>query len=86
MSLSKLGLTCSDITDVIITHLHFDHTEGSTSIMDGKAVPTFQNARYYIQKKQWEIANNPSARDRASYMEENFMPLEKAGVASTCKG
>ena len=86
MSLSKLGLTCSDITDVIITHLHFDHTGGSTSIMDGKAVPTFQNARYYIQKKQWEIANNPSARDRASYMKENFIPLQKSKVLNLLDG
>ncbi len=86
MSLSKLGLTCSDITDVIITHLHFDHAGGSTSIIDGKAVPTFQNATYYIQKKQWEIANNPSVRDRASYMKENFMPLEEAGVLKLIDG
>jgi len=86
ISLSKLGVTRSDITDVIITHLHFDHAGGSTSIMDGKAVPTFQNAEYYIQKKQWEIANNPSARDRASYMEENFMPLEEAGVLNLIDG
>lgn len=85
-SLSKLGLTRNDITDVIITHLHFDHAEGSTSIMDGKAVPTFQNATYYIQKKQWEIANNPSVRDRASYMKENFMPLEEAGVLKLIDG
>ena len=86
ISLSKLGLSCSDITDVIITHLHFDHAGGSTSIIDGKAVPTFQNATYYIQKKQWEIANNPSVRDRASYMKENFMPLEEAGVLKLIDG
>lgn len=85
-SLSKLGLTCSDITDVIITHLHFDHTGGSTCIENNKAVPTFQNATYYIQKKQWEIANNPSVRDRASYMKENFMPLEEAGVLKLIDG
>ena len=80
ISLSMLGLTSSDITDVIITHLHFDHAGGSTSIVDGITVPTFQNAVYYIQKKQWELAKNPSPRDRASYMRENFIPLEEAGV------
>ena len=85
-SLSKLGLTRSDITDVIITHLHFDHTGGSTCFKNNKVVPTFQNATYYIQKKQWEIANNPSVRDRASYMKENFMPLEKAGVLKLIDG
>ena len=78
-SLSKHGLTRQDITDVIITHLHFDHAGGSTCIKNNKVVPTFQNATYYIQRKQWETANNPSVRDRASYMKENFMPLEEAG-------
>ncbi|MEA3428300.1 MAG: MBL fold metallo-hydrolase, partial [Thermodesulfobacteriota bacterium] len=85
-SLSKYGLTCNDITDVIITHLHFDHTGGSTSIMDGKTVPTFQNATYYIQRKQWGIANNPSVRDRASYMKENFIPLQKSKVLNLLDG
>lgn len=86
ISLSKLGLTCNDITDVIITHLHFDHAGGSTSIVDGKAVPTFQNARYYIQKKQWEIANNPCVRDTASYMKENFIPLQESKVLTLIDG
>lgn len=85
-SLSKYGLTRHDITDVIITHLHFDHTGGSTCIKNNRTVPTFQNATYYIQKKQWETANNPSVRDRASYMKENFMPLEEAGVLKLIDG
>jgi len=86
ISLSKFGLTCNDITDVIITHLHFDHAGGSTSIIDGKAIPTFQNAIYYIQKKQWEIANNPCVRDTASYMKENFIPLQKSKVLTLIDG
>ncbi len=85
-SLSKHGLTRQDITDVIITHLHFDHAGGSTCIKNNKVVPTFQNATYYIQRKQWETANNPSVRDRASYMKENFMPLEEAGVLKLIDG
>jgi len=85
-SLSKHGLTRQDITDVIITHLHFDHTGGSTCIKNNRTVPTFQNATYYIQKKQWETANNPSVRDRASYMKENFMPLKEAGVLKLIDG
>ena len=85
-SLSKHGLTRHDITDVIITHLHFDHTGGSTCIKNNRVVPTFQNATYYIQRKQWETANNLSVRDRASYMKENFMPLEEAGVLKLIDG
>lgn len=85
-ALSKYGLTSQDITDVIITHLHFDHTGGSTCIKNNRTVPTFQNATYYIQKKQWETANNPSVRDRASYMKENFMPLQEAGVLKLIDG
>jgi glyoxylase-like metal-dependent hydrolase (beta-lactamase superfamily II) len=86
MSLSMLGLTSGDITDVIITHLHFDHAGGSTSIVNGMTVPKFQNAEYYIQKKQWEVANSPSPRDRASYLKENFIPLEEAGVLTLVDG
>ncbi|MBW2567865.1 MAG: MBL fold metallo-hydrolase [Deltaproteobacteria bacterium] len=85
-SLSEHGLTRNDITDVILTHLHFDHTGGSTCIENNKVVPTFQNAAYYIQRKQWETANNPSVRNRASYMKENFVPLEEAGVLKLIDG
>ncbi len=85
-SLSKYGLSRGDITDVIITHLHFDHAGGSTFIKDGKAVPTFPNAIYYIQKDQWEEAINPTARNAASYMKENFMPLKESGVLKLIEG
>jgi glyoxylase-like metal-dependent hydrolase (beta-lactamase superfamily II) len=86
LSLAKHGLTCSDITDVIITHLHFDHTGGSTSIKNGKAVPTFPNATYYLQKEHWESAIKPNYRDAASYMKETFMPLEEYGVLKLIEG
>lgn len=73
--LAPLELTVNDITDVIITHLHFDHAGGSTTIVNGAAVPTFPNAVYHIQQAQWDLACNPSARDRSSYIPDNFMPL-----------
>lgn len=85
-SLSEYGLSRGDITDVIITHLHFDHAGGSTFIKDGKTVPTFPNAIYYIQKDQWEEAINPTARNAASYMKENFMPLKESGVLKLIEG
>jgi glyoxylase-like metal-dependent hydrolase (beta-lactamase superfamily II) len=78
-ALSVYGLTRRDITDVIISHLHFDHAGGSTLIKKGKAVPAFPNALYHVQKEQWETAINPSARDLASYRKDDFIPLLKQG-------
>ncbi|RLB76675.1 MAG: MBL fold metallo-hydrolase [Deltaproteobacteria bacterium] len=86
LALSKQGVTCDDITDVIITHLHFDHTGGSTSIIDGKLEPTFSNATYYLQKDQWEAALKPNIRDASSYIQENFMPLKESKVLKLLEG
>jgi len=79
-SLENLNVSRDDITDVILTHLHFDHVGGSTRYDEnGQAVPTFPKAKYYIQKKQLEWAKNPIEKDRASFLQENFVPLEKSG-------
>jgi glyoxylase-like metal-dependent hydrolase (beta-lactamase superfamily II) len=68
-SLEKLGIKTDDITDVILTHLHFDHAGGSTTIdPDGTLRPTFRKATYYIQKRNLELAMNPNEKDRASYL------------------
>ena len=79
-SLSNLKLKPEDITDIILTHLHFDHTGGSTKLENGKLTPAFPNARYYVQKKNYEWAANPSERDKGSYIKENFIPLRNSGV------
>jgi glyoxylase-like metal-dependent hydrolase (beta-lactamase superfamily II) len=79
-SLNNTGVNPEDITDIILTHLHFDHTGGSTKIENGKLVPAFPNAKYYVQKKNFDWAVNPSERDRGSYIKENFEPLAKEGV------
>lgn len=73
--LSLLGISADDVTDVIITHLHFDHCGGSTKVQNGSFVPTFPNAVFHLQKRQWEFALAPSMRDRSSYLEENYLPL-----------
>lgn len=65
-SLKKAGLSPAEITDVILTHLHFDHTGGSTTLVNGELVPTFPNARYYVQKKHWELAAQPTEKDRGA--------------------
>ena len=77
--LAQKGIRFEQITDVIITHLHFDHVGGATFLDNGQLKPTFPNARYYVQGEQWYWANNPSEKDRASYMPENFKPIEEAG-------
>ena len=80
------GLRTEDITDVILTHLHFDHTGGSTKNENGKLFPTFPNAKYFVQKKNFEWAMNPSDRDKGSYIKENFEPLVKEGVLNLVDG
>ncbi len=77
--LAEKGISFEQITDVIITHLHFDHVGGATMEENGVLKPTFPNATYYVQAEQWYWANHPSEKDRASYMPENFKPIEEAG-------
>ncbi len=78
-ALKEEGFKPGDITDVVLTHLHFDHTGGSTMLKDGEAVPTFPRANYYIGSDQWEHALNPNERDRASYFQWDFLPLMEYG-------
>ncbi len=80
-SLQKAGFTPEDITDVIITHLHFDHVGGAVKYdADNKLVPAFPNATYHISKAQWEWAEEGNRREKASFLPENYMPLKDAGV------
>jgi len=80
-TLEKLGYTKDDITDVIMTHLHFDHCGGSViRDEDGNLRPAFPNARYWTNRPHWEWAVNPNRRERASFLKENFLPLQEAGV------
>ena len=80
-SLGKINVYPKDITDVFLTHLHFDHVGGAVSLnKKSESIPTFINATYWSGKDQWESAKNPNARERASYLKENFIPLEDAGV------
>lgn len=79
-ALTEAGINPDEITDVILTHLHFDHTGGSTISEGGKLIPAFRNAKYYVQKKNFDWGVNPSDRDRGSYIKDNFEPLASEGV------
>lgn len=75
--LHRRGIEPEDIDKVINTHLHFDHCGGNTVKKGGKSVPTFPNAQYIIQKQEWYDATHPNERTKASYLRENFVPLEE---------
>ena len=74
------GVGCDDITIVINTHLHFDHAGGNTKLDDaGKATAAFPNARYLVSRAEYQHAEAPSERDRASYFADNWRPLKESG-------
>lgn len=73
--LNKKDIDPNEVTDVIVTHLHFDHIGGATYFDSGDLKLTFPNAIHHIQGEQWHWGTNPSEKDRASYMPENFMPI-----------
>ncbi len=85
-SLEGAGLTAEDITDVIITHLHFDHAGGATTRENGKLRPTFANARYHLQEANLKTASDPNDRERRSYLKENYLPLQEAGCLELKNG
>ena len=68
---------------MFLTHLHFDHAGGATKKVNGDVVPTFENATYYVQKRNLDWARNPTLKDRASYLPENFEVLLREGVLET---
>lgn len=85
-ALHNAGVNRDEITDVILTHLHFDHCGGSTVDKSGNPHPAFPNAKYYIQKRQLEHARERFERDSASYFPEDFEPLIRQGVAKVIDG
>lgn len=80
-SLAKYGFHRDDITDVFLTHLHFDHCGGSISYNNDrtKLEPAFKNAIYWCNEKHWEWAVNPNPREKASFLKENIMPIKESG-------
>lgn len=86
-SLSDIGLKREDITDVLLTHLHFDHAGGNTYYDEEHQLQiAFPNATYHVQKKHYEWALNPTERDKASFFPENYKILEDKKVLNFYNG
>jgi glyoxylase-like metal-dependent hydrolase (beta-lactamase superfamily II) len=84
-ALAAAGLKAADIDLVIASHLHFDHAGGFTVMDEGRLRPRFPRARYVIRRGEWEDATHPHERNRASYLEENLLPLQEANVIDFCE-
>jgi len=86
-SLADNGLAVGDIEIVLASHLHFDHVGGfTTRNSSGEIQPTFPNARYVVRTAEWEDATHPHERNRASYLQDDFVPLKAAGVLDLVAG
>lgn len=78
-SLARHGFHRNDITDVFLTHLHFDHCGGSIIRQGDKLVPAFKNATYWSNEKHWDWAVHPNDREKASFLKENILPIQESG-------
>lgn len=78
-SLANAGYSSDDITDMVLTHLHFDHCGGSITKNGEDYEPVFKNATYWISKPQWDWATQPNRREKASFLKENILPIENTG-------
>lgn len=78
-SLAAHGFQRSDITDVFLTHLHFDHCGGSIERQSERLVPAFTNATYWSNEKHWQWATQPNDREKASFLKENILPIQESG-------
>jgi glyoxylase-like metal-dependent hydrolase (beta-lactamase superfamily II) len=79
-SINNAGFSIDEITDVFLTHLHFDHCGGATVLNSNNvSVPLFKNAKYWSNKNHWDWATNPNSREKASFLKENLSPIEESG-------
>ncbi len=78
-SLAKHGFRREDITDVLLTHLHFDHCGGSIIRSGDQLAPAFKNAYYWSHSRHWKWATQPNAREKASFLSENILPIQDSG-------
>lgn len=79
-SLKSNGFNAADITDVFLTHLHFDHCGGAIIRNGNQLVPAFPNATYWSNEKHWVWATEPNEREKASFLKENILPIKESGL------
>jgi glyoxylase-like metal-dependent hydrolase (beta-lactamase superfamily II) len=84
-SLAAKGFSTDDITDVFLTHLHFDHVGGAIIRRAGQLLPAFKNAHYWSNEKHWDWAVHPNARESASFLKENILPIQESGQLNFIK-
>ena len=77
--LAEKGYSVADVTDVFLTHLHFDHCGGAVIRKDDKLLPAFPNATYWSNEQHWKWATEPNEREKASFLKENILPLQDSG-------
>ena len=85
-SLNEVGFTAEDITDVFCTHLHFDHIGGNTKMEYGKIVPSFPNAKYWMNQVNWDVANSPSEKDQGSFIQDDWAVLAENDMINFVNG
>ena len=78
-SLAKYGFIKDDVTDVFLTHLHFDHCGGSIKKEGEKMITAFKNATYWSNERHWKWATEPNDREKASFLKENILPIQESG-------
>jgi glyoxylase-like metal-dependent hydrolase (beta-lactamase superfamily II) len=78
-SLANYGFVTDDITDVFLTHLHFDHCGGSIKREGDQLVPAFKNASFWTNEQHWKTATTPNDREKASFLKENILPIQESG-------
>lgn len=78
-SLAAKGFSTDDITDVFLTHLHFDHVGGAVKRVGENLAPAFKNATYWSNPSHWDWAVNPNEREKASFLSENILPIQQSG-------
>lgn len=86
-SLNNHGFSVDDVTDMVLSHLHFDHCGGSIKWNEDKTKfnTTFKNATYWIDETHWHEANNPNVREKASFLKDNILPIEESGQLKLLK-
>jgi len=78
-SLNKAGFSENDVTDMFLTHLHFDHCGGGVRYENSKLELTFKNAQYWSNADHWQWATKPNPREKASFIKENILPMQESG-------